>query len=63
MPSLTSMHDDGTVYLFGGEQEIADNEKEQSTSFIKTNSFYQLKVIQKITSPKPDIIVKKIYCT
>lgn len=55
---------DSTFYLFGGEQEIADNKSEESTKFIKTNNFYQLKIVQKATSPlKPDIIVKNVYCS
>ena len=30
---------------------------------MKTNNFYQIKIIQKNTSVKPDLKIKKVHCT
>lgn len=41
---------------------MADNTIDMGTKFIKTNNFYQIKIIQKNTSVKLDLKVKKVHC-
>ena len=58
-PSITTIGD--RVYIFGGEQEVADPQAAEGTKFIKSNNMYQLNISYKVTSPRPDILVKRIY--
>ena len=51
------------LYLFGGSREVALNDGDPTVVLTPNKELFKLKPISKITSPKPDVLIRKIFAS
>ena len=51
------------LYIFGGYREVASFNGNDTIQRVFNTSFYKLKPVSKITSSRPDVLVRNVYTT